>query len=283
MKEEGNVHMSFGGSVGRANVGSRVGSEIPTSEVFTVCLEQKHTTETEAGLQDWEGLCSSVKTRPHKLDQEILHPAQIPGWLSLTPVWLIGLIPGQCLAKSPTACLNAPCRRTRGQETQYFQSSCTIARWLQRDSLGLCASVASVPRRSRGYACHGDRAVVVVRAASGFFFFFLKLFGALLFTPSPLHYKHIKPTANGLTRFFCVSTFQKMKKIQKKKHWNVYFPTSSTHTSFVLFFECKVKYCKILLNKKHCFCLTPSMGTFTLFTNANVFAFVTLAIKCWFY
>lgn len=158
--------MPSGESVGRSDVGSREGSEVPTSEV-----KQKHTTEVEVELQDWEGLCSSVKTRPHKLDPEFLHPAQIPVWLSLTAVWLIGLIPAQCLAKSPTACLNAPCRRTRGQETQYFQSSCTIARWLQRDSLGLCASVASVPRRSRGYACHGDRAVVVVRVAAGLFFF----------------------------------------------------------------------------------------------------------------
>lgn len=177
--------MSFGESAGRSNVGSRVGPEIPTSEVFTVRLEHKHITEAEAGLQDWEGLWSSVKTRPHKLDPEFLHPAQIPGWLSLTLVWLIGLIPGQCLAKSPTACLNVPRRRTRGQETQYFQSSCTIARWLQRDSLGLCASVASVPRRSWGYVCHGDHAVVVVSAATELllFLFFLTLFGALLFAP----------------------------------------------------------------------------------------------------
>lgn len=198
--------MSFGGSAGRRNVGSRVGSEIPASEVFTMRLEQKHITEAEAGLQDWEGLCCSVQTRPHKPDSEFLHPAQIPGWLSLTPVWLIGLIPGQCLAKSPTACLNAPCRRTRGQETQYFQSSCTIARWLQRDSLGLCASVASVPHRSRGYACHGDHAVlVVIRAAAGFFFSpFLKLFGALCSAPSPLHHKHVKTDGHMDSHTFSV-------------------------------------------------------------------------------
>lgn len=73
------VHISLGQSVGRSNVISRVGSEIPTSEAFTVRLEKKHTTEAEAGLQDWAGLCSSVKTRPHKLDPEFLHLAQIPG------------------------------------------------------------------------------------------------------------------------------------------------------------------------------------------------------------
>lgn len=71
--------MSFGGSAGRRNVGSRVGSEIRASEVFTMRLEQKHITEAEAGLQDWEGLCCSVQTRPHKPDSEFLHPAQIPG------------------------------------------------------------------------------------------------------------------------------------------------------------------------------------------------------------
>lgn len=191
---KGDVHKSFGGSTGRSNVESRVGSEIPTSEVSTMRLEQKHITEAEAGLQDWEGLCSSFKTRPHKLDSEFLHPAQIPGWLSLTPVWLIGLIPGQCLAKSPTACLNAPRRRTRGQETQYFQSSCTIARWLQRDSLGLCASVASVPRRSWGYACQGDRAVVVVRAATEFLFS-KAVWCSVVHPPSPLHHEHVKPTS----------------------------------------------------------------------------------------
>lgn len=59
--------------------GARAGSEIPTSAVFAGRPEQKHTTEAEAGPQDWEGLSSFVKTRPHKLDSGFLRPAQIPG------------------------------------------------------------------------------------------------------------------------------------------------------------------------------------------------------------
>lgn len=194
--------------LGRSNVGSRVGSE-----VFTVRLEHKHTTEAELDCRT-----GRVFAAPSRLwtQSSSVHLAQIPGWLSLTPVWLIGLIPAQCLAKSPTACLNAPRRRTRGQETQYFQSSCTIARWLQRDSLGLCASVASVPRRSRGYACHGDRAVVFVRAVFLFIYlFFFKAVWCLVVQPltsPPQAHKTDIPAY----RLVCVCTFKKNEYINKR-------------------------------------------------------------------
>lgn len=115
--------------------------------------------------------------------------------------------PGKCLTKSP---LHLPYGNTQGQETQYFQTSCTIACWLQRDSQGVCASPVSVPCHSKGYTCHGDRGFVYVVGFSSF-----KAFWCPVVRPSPLDRKHVYP----------VNT---QKKSQTNKEWEYVYPCSGT-------------------------------------------------------
>lgn len=91
--------------------------------------------------------------------------------------------PGKCSAKSS---VHLPSGCTRGQETQYFQTRCTIAGQLQRDSRGVCGSLVSVPCHSEGYTCHRDRSSVY-----GVGFTSSKAACCPVVRPSPLDHKHV--------------------------------------------------------------------------------------------
>lgn len=91
--------------------------------------------------------------------------------------------PGKCSAKS---LVHLPSGCTQGQETQYFQTRCTTAGQLQRDSRGVCGSLVSVPCHSEGYTCHGDRSSVY-----GVGFTASKAVCCPVVRPSPLDHKNI--------------------------------------------------------------------------------------------
>lgn len=92
--------------------------------------------------------------------------------------------PGKCSAKS---LVHLPSGCTQGQETQYFQTRCTIPGRLQRDSRGVCGSLVPVPCHGEGYTCHRDRGCVY-----GAGFTSSKAVCCPVVRPSPLDHKHVE-------------------------------------------------------------------------------------------
>lgn len=106
--------------------------------------------------------------------------------------------PGKCSAKS---LVHLPSGCTQGQETQYFQTRCTTAGQLQRDSRGVCGSLVSVPCHSEGYTCHRDR-----RCVYGGRFSSSKAVCCPVVRPSPLDHKHVPlGSKHRLTKKTCTS------------------------------------------------------------------------------